>query len=152
MNLVRAEVIARELINKHCPEYRFKWDNAKKRFGSCKYRIRTITLSKPLTELNEDPEVIDTILHEIAHALTPRHGHNKHWKQKAEQIGCNPKRCYTLETVEQPKPLYQLKCETCNHTVNRYRKTRRKYACNKCCEKYNQGKYTEKYLMKQTGE
>lgn len=149
MDLNRAEQIAQELINKHCPEYKFKYDNAKRRFGQCHYRNRTIKLSRPLTQINNEAQVTDTILHEIAHALTPGKHHNKHWQRKAEEIGCNPKRCYDIKQTEIPKPLYQLKCENCNHTVPRYRETKTKYACNKCCKQYNQGKYTEKYIMKQ---
>ena len=35
--------------------------------------------------------IINTILHEIAHALTPGQGHNKLWKDKAEELGALPK-------------------------------------------------------------
>lgn len=51
------------------------------KFGRCGHRTRRIILSAPLVELNTPDEVRDTILHEIAHALTPNHrGHSARWK------------------------------------------------------------------------
>ena len=52
--------------------YRFKFDNAKRRFGQCSYTNKRISLSKPLSSNNLDNffQINDTILHEIAHALS----------------------------------------------------------------------------------
>ena len=38
--------------------------------GTCSYVKKTIYLAKWYTELNDESEVRDTILHEIAHALS----------------------------------------------------------------------------------
>ena len=51
----------------------------KKRFGQCDRTTKTISLSKELTRINDISKVKDTILHEIAHALT-KGGHNREWK------------------------------------------------------------------------
>ena len=60
--------------------WRFKFDRARLRAGQCRYRSKTITLSKHYVALNvttRPEEVLDTILHEIAHALAGgRHGHD----------------------------------------------------------------------------
>ena len=68
------------------------FDGARARFGCCYYHKKLITLSKVLVELNDEAEVLDTILHEIAHGLTPG-GHTKAWRKTALAIGCNGKRC-----------------------------------------------------------
>jgi predicted SprT family Zn-dependent metalloprotease len=67
--------------------YKFKFDNAKRRFGYCSYTDKEISLSKPLCEynLNNFYQINDTILHEIAHALSYKihgrrgSGHCKRW-------------------------------------------------------------------------
>lgn len=62
--------------------------------GRCDYRKKIIELQPNFILWNSDYEVIETILHEVAHALMPRHGHNKFWKRKLLEIGGNGKRCY----------------------------------------------------------
>lgn len=69
MNLRKAEEMAQEQIKKWCPEYRFRFDKATRRFGCCWGNLKLITLSKTLTEMNDESEVLNTILHEIAHAI-----------------------------------------------------------------------------------
>jgi predicted SprT family Zn-dependent metalloprotease len=98
MELWNARRLAEQLMEKHGLSgeggYRFVWDNAKRRFGCCFIHRKLISLSKPLTLLNEETDVRDTILHEIAHALTPTHGHNAVWKAKCREIGCTPERLF----------------------------------------------------------
>lgn len=59
--------------------------------GLCDYNKKTIILSNKYCYRLPAREVQDTILHEIAHALTPGHGHNRVWKRKALEIGCSGK-------------------------------------------------------------
>ena len=82
--------------------WRFRFDHARRRFGRCDYTNRRITLSRPLTLLNAEPEVRDTVLHEIAHALCPGDGHGPRWKAKCREIGARPVRCYSDATVLSP--------------------------------------------------
>jgi predicted SprT family Zn-dependent metalloprotease len=84
-------------LNPYRIGYRFKFDNAKRRFGQCSYRDKRISLSKPLASNNLDNffQINDTILHEIAHALSYKihgsrgSGHCKRWVHVAKSIGCN---------------------------------------------------------------
>jgi predicted SprT family Zn-dependent metalloprotease len=47
-----------------------------------------IELSKHYVLRNPEHEVLDTILHEIAHALVgPGHGHDEVWKAKCVEVG-----------------------------------------------------------------
>ncbi len=60
------------------------WANA---VGECQYDTRTIRLSRPFVECNPVSTMKEVMLHEIAHALEPRHGHDSVWRKKARSIG-----------------------------------------------------------------
>ena len=79
-------------------------DNAVRRFGACKYRKKRITLSRHLITINSDEETLDTILHEIAHALAfEEHGedcgHDERWQAIAIRIGARPERTVDADEV-----------------------------------------------------
>lgn len=78
----------------------FRFDNAPKRFGCCRWGTKEITLSRHLTEINDHDEVYNTILHEVAHALAGKHaGHGPEWVRTAKQIGCDGQRFYSTAKV-----------------------------------------------------
>ena len=91
MDIHKARLLAVEKMKFHnLTDWNFRFDNAKRRFGLCAYKSKMISLSESLTELNPEEEVLNTILHEIAHALVGRgKGHTQVWKLKALEIGCN---------------------------------------------------------------
>tara|TARA_B100000900_G_scaffold399712_1_gene402559 strand:+ start:236 stop:766 length:531 start_codon:yes stop_codon:yes gene_type:complete len=132
--------------------YRFKFDNAKRRFGQCSYRDKRISLSKPLCEynLNNFFQINDTILHEIAHALSYKihgrrgMGHCKRWVHVAKSIGCNGIRCYDSTQVNNIEHKYTLVCDTCGGENPRHRRPRQDYSCAKCEPK----KFDERYLLR----
>lgn len=132
MQLETAETLCLELMKLHglTPEkkWSFKWLNSKNVAGKCKYlRHRhsnemisgVIMLSRFVTTHHSDEQVRDTILHEIAHGLTPGHNHDYVWKRKAIEIGCDGKRCYNVseELLEAKKAIskYIGKCGKCGH-------------------------------------
>ncbi|HTW93745.1 MAG TPA: SprT-like domain-containing protein [Tepidisphaeraceae bacterium] len=107
MNLWDARTLADRLLAHHglaAAGWKFKWDRATRRFGCCNHHRKTISLSLALTRLNPESQVRDTLLHEIAHALTPGHGHNRHWKKKCVEIGATPLRCFQPHEVLLPPP------------------------------------------------
>lgn len=65
-------------------------DRKKKTLGHCSNGHKAIALSLFHIEADDVAEVRDTILHEIAHALTPGHGHDEVWQAKAMQVGARP--------------------------------------------------------------
>jgi predicted SprT family Zn-dependent metalloprotease len=138
MNLFTARYLARDLMHHHgLHDWQFRFDHAKRRFGSCRYKSRLITLSRHLTFLNEESQVRDTLLHEIAHALTPGDGHGQRWKATCRTLGANPRRCYTEKEVVSPprRPApYRLGCPRCNWWIDRHRRPdpRRKFLCRHC--------------------
>ena len=110
--LVSTAEQADKLIAKHnLHEWRFKFDNARKRAGCCLYKEQLITMSQQFCLNAEDSEITDTILHEIAHALVGhQHGHNTVWQAKAREIGCSASRTHDLEVSE---PRYIVSCKNC---------------------------------------
>ena len=79
----------------------FGYELTTSRAGACRYHEREINLSVSFALKAADDEIIDTVLHEIAHALAgPNTGHGREWQRIARQIGCSAKRCST--TVHTP--------------------------------------------------
>ncbi|HLL87936.1 MAG TPA: SprT-like domain-containing protein [Tepidisphaeraceae bacterium] len=139
MHLTDARDLAVALMKRHgldAAGWRFRFDHARRRFGCCKFSEKAITLSRPLTLLNPSDQVRDTILHEIAHALTPGDGHGRKWRAACVRVGANPRRCYSDDEVVSPprRPVpYRYGCRACGWWVDRRRVMRgRKYVCAKC--------------------
>lgn len=117
MQLLEVITLGNQLMREHGLTQRgwiFELDDAKRRFGLCSYRNRTISISRSLASLNDELKVKDTILHEIAHALVGGgHGHNDIWKKKCVEIGAKPERCYSSNETCTPKLRYYAICEPC---------------------------------------
>lgn len=109
----------------------FAWDRAIKRAGCCDHARKRITLSLPVFQIEENREdVLDTILHEAAHALAgPAAGHGPRWKAAAVSIGARPERCHSLVV---PAPFLGLcKCQR-NHSKVRRPNPNAAYRCRRC--------------------
>jgi len=118
-------------------------DHSRRRAGQCKYQTRTISISRYLTELHSEDEVRDTILHEIAHALTPGDGHGEVWRRTCLAIGGNGQRTHSAATV----PGRWLGTCPSGHTVRRHRMTKRLQQGVTCatCDPHN---YNPRFLMR----
>ncbi len=92
MDLQKAEQLARELLKEHgLDDWSFVWKRGIHKIGVCRYSSKRIELSKDLTAVNEEYHIIDTVKHEIAHALVGKgFGHGSTWRIKAIEIGCTP--------------------------------------------------------------
>lgn len=140
--------------------YRFEFNNKKRAFGTCYYTQKKISLSLPLCSENLDKiytNIQNTILHEIAHAFCVEvygirlgRGHGSNWKSIATQIGCNGQRCFNSDEVNTPKSKYTLVCDTCGNETPKYKFTKNltRFACGKCCNQHNNGKFSEKYKLR----
>ena len=123
MRLIEAENLALTLMDDHRIglTWSFGFDNAKNRCGQCQHHRRRITLSRHYVRLNDEAEVRDTILHEIAHALVgPGAGHGARWQAQAIRIGATPQRC--AQNVEMPEGGVEGFCTPgCKARHNRHR-------------------------------
>ena len=116
-------------------DWTFVFDRAVRRAGKCSYSTRTISLSSPLTRLHDEDEVRETILHEIAHALTPGEGHSAVWRRMAVRIGSTGERCVDAEAPKVPGAWLG----TCpaGHTTERHRAPQRVLSCLKCSRTFS---------------
>lgn len=134
MELKRAEAIAVDTIRYYAPSYIFKWDKSVRRFGWCHSRRRIISISRHLTVLNSEEEFINTLLHEIAHALAPVTAHhNAIWQGIAKSIGCIGERVYGAHVVT-PDRAWVGTCPN-GHTIMRHRK--RTLSCSACSPRFS---------------
>jgi predicted SprT family Zn-dependent metalloprotease len=159
MKLSEARALAVGYMKLHGLEekgWRFKFDNAKRRFGLCSGRRKVISLSRYLVELNDGEEVRDTILHEIAHALVPGDGHGPKWKAVAKGIGAKPQRCYDSARVASPEGKIVGTCPRCGKETRRFKRPTVLRACGRCCKEFNRGKYSDLFAFvwrdERTGE
>lgn len=141
MLLSEAKTLAIDLMETHGlidKGWYFEFDNAKRRFGCCSYRRKSITLSKALVELNTPSRVKNTILHEIAHALVGGgHGHDYTWKRKALEIGCDGNRCYTENNTIVVKGSLEAVCPKCGHVHRKFKTPRKESSCGKCSNTFD---------------
>jgi predicted SprT family Zn-dependent metalloprotease len=150
LNTAEARSLALSLIAEHgLSDWHFAFNRRRLTFGLCDYSHRTVYLSSVLTELNDEAQVRDTILHEIAHALAGhKAGHGPTWKEVAAKVGAKPQRCFDTAEVRQPAAKYELHCPNCQAVMTRYRKPKRTYACHACCERYNGGRFSQRFKLK----
>jgi predicted SprT family Zn-dependent metalloprotease len=150
MEVTEARALAISKMAEHKLEgWTFKFDHSKRRFGRCSYGRKLISLSRPLTLLNSKEKVLDTILHEIAHALLPPEmGHSKRWKIKAREIGCDGNRLYRTDEVVMPPAKIVYECPFCKKSVNAYKIFRTEKACGECCRRHNGGKFSRQFILK----
>jgi len=91
MDRLRASELCKAELKKHgLTEWgvRLTTDANQPFLGMCVHRDKVIILNAHHIDIHPDLEVVDTIKHEVAHALTPGHAHDEVWAAKAREIGC----------------------------------------------------------------
>ena len=120
--LLEVQRLARRLLAGYgLADWSFAFNRSKLQMGLCEYGRRLILLSAYFVELNSDEAVLDTLLHEIAHALVgPGHGHNAVWRAKCLEVGAQPERL--SYSVKMPLGTWRAVCPGCGRLHDRHRR------------------------------
>ena len=129
MNLWELEKLGHAWTAAEAANYRFEFGGYKKTLGKCYHWPKKVTVGKTYAQDNDKELVINTLIHEIAHAVAgPNHGHDKTWKkifkellikynQPVQYIGAKAKK-----NVINNHSKYKIFCEDCNANYNYMRK------------------------------
>ena len=147
MNLTDAALKARALMNHHgLGHIPFEFDRGRKRIGGCHYtpdgeKVTRITVSHHYAALMGESELVNTILHEIAHAIThSKYGYGQHhnhlWQAEARALGIAGDRCTEVENS--PEAAWTAKCRA-GHGLSTafHRAPLRIRSCNQCDPNFN---------------
>lgn len=133
MDAWSAAALARRLMDEHrLTGWGFAFNRGRRTMGLCRYGLKRIELSIHYVLRNDESEVRDTILHEIAHAIAgPRAGHGEKWKRVCTTLGATPKRC---GNAAMPLGRWRAICPGCGYRHHRHRRPLRgrDYFCRHC--------------------
>jgi SprT-like family len=75
-----------------CPKgWKFVWTDVLWYTGLCDYETKEIRMSFPIARYSLPKYLSETLLHEIAHSLTPgKEVHGKKWKSICKRLGVRP--------------------------------------------------------------
>ena len=135
MDLKELESIAAQELRKHgLHDWSFRLSNAKRLLGVCKYRSKRIEIAEYYARSNPPETVLDTLLHEIAHAIAgPAARHGPAWKMIAVRLGAIPRACETSQQIVTKPGDWQATCPACEKVFHLYKRpmSLRGYRC-KC--------------------
>jgi hypothetical protein len=110
------------------------FDRAKRRSGLCSFNRKTISLSRYIMAQRPYADTLNTITHEIAHAIVgASHRHDAVWAAKHRQLGGDGKRCF--DHFDESAP-WILECRH-GQKVARYRAPKRLHGWQCRCEPGN---------------
>jgi len=117
--------------------YAFMIDDKKSVVGHTNYTRMEIAITKDHLNYSDRLEVIDTLLHEIAHVLSflidGYNGHGFQWKKWCVELGATPSsRCYDPFSLGTPISKYSLTCPSCGKVHRMHRNTKSYYFCAIC--------------------
>lgn len=105
-----------------------KLDRARRRAGACYVQRKMISISAHHIELNSEATIIDTLLHEVAHALAYEHdritGHGPLWRKWVKRLGGQPEVTGRFKVPDAPWMLVHLEGEELRPIAPRHRRNR----------------------------
>lgn len=145
MTLENVEKRARKMMDENgLQDWSFHFDRGTTRLGACYSGLKKITISKQLAMNNPWKQIRETMLHEIAHALTPAYmGHNRIWRETYTKLGGAETRDYSVIKMPALKAIGH--CPNCKRKVQARRKSA--VACGTCCKEFNRSRYSDKYKI-----
>jgi SNF2 family DNA or RNA helicase len=123
--------LGNKLLQEHnISEWKIEFNKSPTKLGQCWYQNKIIAISTVMLNSTNEQQFVDTMLHEIAHALVgPNHAHDDVWKAKAKEIGCTASvtglmfrnESRAVSPAEQKErvhiPPLTKKCPTCGKTA-----------------------------------
>lgn len=143
MTTTETLILCTELKNKHSElnTWKISFNKRKSSFGLCNYTDKEIQLSSVLIPTMTDKAIFETIVHELAHALTKGHGHDSIWRRKCIELGGDGQRVGGSEKIvggEDGKIIfmksnykYTLTCPVCDTKSYVNRLPKRACSCSK---------------------
>jgi predicted SprT family Zn-dependent metalloprotease len=102
-------------------EWQVTFNRMRTTAGQCRHGAKAIDLSLYLMAQRSFEDTLQTITHEVAHALTPGHNHDYVWQRKHRELGGNGLRCFAHVDKQAP---WQGSCDRCGRHAERYRAPR----------------------------
>lgn len=127
------ELCRAEMAKWSLTEWEYGYRNFKRKLGLCVHHEKVLYFSLPFVDNNPVELLLDTIRHEIGHALVgPGYGHGPEWKRLAPHVGYIPKRCADSDSLVLPPKPWVINCN-CPIKPGWYRRPRGySYQCNRC--------------------
>jgi len=171
-NMTKDFIYRGRTFNMKAMGWEFEWSTKKNAFGTCARKRRRkfvngafvtevhskrIQLSKWLVDNSESTfeEWVDTMLHEIAHAIDVEirgvSDHSYIWKSIASSVGARPERTTDVK-INADSSKYTMTCISCGNKTASHKKkaSHTTSACVPCCNTYNNGKFSRDYKLIQT--
>jgi hypothetical protein len=126
MDLTQLEALARLELARHGLEgWTFGLARTRRRLGACKYATKRIEIAAYYALHSPEASVLDTLRHEIAHALAgPAAGHGPEWRAWAVRLGATPRSCESTGLAVVEPGDWQATCPACGRTLHLYRQPR----------------------------
>ncbi len=138
MKIEKVREIALDMMKKQkLRGWKIEFNNAIHGIGTCHFYDKVIKFSRKHCELASDTDVLDTIAHEVAHAVVGYNKGNIHcdlWKAKCIELGGTGKVQWDDNNTIPHK--YKSVCKYCN-TIYKRHTFKRNLSCSVCDPKYN---------------
>lgn len=122
MNLIEVKRQAQQLLNEHglaAQGWTVDFNNRRGAAGVCRYRTRRIEFSIPAMRLLSDAECIDTVTHEVAHAIVGgAAGHGPVWKAQHRAMGGSGRASVNAPEVAKAIAKWRAECKTSNAVLS----------------------------------
>ena len=115
--------------------------------GYYHYGRNEIGISTAMTIEYGKKEFMETFLHEIAHMKVKSHGPRFHTLLK--RLGGSGKRAPMTELLRYKREQYgvHVECPNCKQSLRYRTKRALHYACKRCCEQFNGGKFDRRFKL-----
>lgn len=134
MKVNDAIILAQELMSLYLDKtWGLQLNKRHAALGCCNFNKKKIYLSVHFIEHNDEKQVTEIILHEIAHAIAGlKAGHGPKWAKECRRLGIEP--IVRYHDANMPVGKYTAVCKKCNHRYNKHRKPMMgyQYMCPKC--------------------